>query len=41
MCNIQGKMNNNIKSRIVYTDAVSYFIPSLNGVRQLEHVSLD
>jgi hypothetical protein len=41
MCNIKGKMYNNIKSRIVYTDSVSNFFPSLNGVRQLEHVSLD
>jgi hypothetical protein len=41
MCNIQGTMYNNIKSRIVYTDSVSIFFPSLNGVTQLEHVSLD
>ena len=44
-CNIKGKMYNvilnlynNIKSRIVYNDSVSNFIPCLNGVRQGENV---
>ena len=40
MCNIKGKMYNNIKSRIVYTNYVSNFFPSLNGVRQGEQLSL-
>ena len=33
-------MYDNIKSRVVYTDYVSNFFQSLNGVRQGEHVYL-
>jgi len=36
ICNIKGQMYNNIKSRVVYTDSVSNFFPSLNGVDKVK-----